>query len=297
MRKYIILLLTLVTFVAKSQKPEIFNKDAINTFKEITGQATYILQQDYYLIDTTNNSNNKIGLNNKKYFGRFYFVALLADGDFYTDSNINNPWLLDTNYSELMDTEKYIPQLGTLCYKKIDDKDFKQIDSINEYNKSRISKLDTTIRYAILKAPEAISGLKIASNNEKLTDSTSYHWYISVKEAKNYTEKLVIESLPTLSFDLSKGKFSLTKNSYIKNDFFYEENTIGGFIFTTKASLGKVEYFLSGIISRNKQGKFDMIAFKSKENKKKESKKETKINQENKKSETDTPAKITEIKD
>jgi len=294
---FFILLLSLVTDLCFAQKNSFFNTDEKKIIAAVVNDAVYVLRQDFYILDTVSKPNKKIGLNGNKFFGRYYFVAILADGKFYTDDKINSPWNLDKQFCTMIDTKKYLPQLGNLAYKKMGEKEFKQLDSITTYNEDRSVNIDSTISYAILRSPDSFKGLALAPNNEKLLDSTSFHLCVSVQEAKEYSNNLYVDSLPSIEFDLSKGKFNLNKNAYTNTGFFYNENTIGGFIFITKPSFGKIEYFLSGIISRNKLGKFDMIAFKPKENKKKESKKETKVNQETKKQENDIPAKITEIKD
>ena len=106
--------------------------------------------------------------------------------------------------------------------------------------------------------------------------------------------------MPTLEFDLTKGKYSLDKKTYANPGFFYSDKTIGGFVFTTKPSLGKIEYNLSGVIMINNLGKFEAVVIKQKEAVKiEESKKETpaKTPVEIKKEQSVEPVKITEIKD
>lgn len=248
----------LVGFVS-AQKNPFLKIDENRTIKAVVNEAIYILRQDFYIIDTTSKRKIEMGLNHKDYFGRYYFVAILADGKFYTDNNINAPWKLDVNFNNLKESKKYIPALSNLAFKRWDEKDFKQIDSLEIYNKSRKLSLNQNSRYTYLTAPDSLQCLKIASDNETLMDSTSYHWTISANEAKSFNENIFLDTIPTLDFNLSKGKYSVEKKGYVNTNFFYFEKTLGGFIFTTKASFGKLEYFLSGMILRINKGKFDML--------------------------------------
>ena len=290
----------MIAVTSKSQNPSIFNKESINVFRNITSGATYILRQDYYIIDTTVKHNKKSGRNGYNYFGRFYFLAVYADGKFYTDRNINSPWELDANFKSIKESKQYQPVLSGLAYKQIDSASFIQVDSIQEFNKIRKLNNDTSNLYVALTLSKNLPMLHLANNNEKLLDSTSFHWALSAKETQDFDQKKYIDSTPSVEFDLSKGKYSLDKKSYLNSGFFYNEKTIGGFVFTTKPSLGKIEYCLSGVIVRNNLGKFEAVVIKQKEAVKiEESKKETpaKTPVDIKKEQSVEPVKITEIKD
>jgi hypothetical protein len=304
MKKYfLIVFIFLISSNISAQKNPFFNSDELKNVKAVAGGALYILRQDYYIVDTTVKPNKKSGLNGNNYFGRYYFLAVLADGKFYTDRNINKPWEQDAQFNKIIEQKKYMPVLSGFAYKQIDSTTFNSIDSLVEFNKIRNLNNDTNNLYVALNTSKNLPMLHLANNNDKLLDSTSFHWALSVKEAKEYNQKKYIDTLPSLEFDLTKGKYNLDKKAFVNPVFFYNEKTIGGFIFTTKPSLGKIEYNLSGLIVRNNLGKFEAVAIKQKdadavkiENVKKEtSTKEVQV--ETKKEQPTEPVKITEIKD
>jgi hypothetical protein len=215
-------------------------------------------------MDTTVKQPKKIGLNGKKYFGKYYFVAILADGKFYTERKINKPWELDSQYNEsIKPQKKYKPVLGNFAYKQLDSLEFKTIDSILVFNKHRIVAEDSTMPYIALDAPSGLPSLQLANNNEKLIDTTSYYWTFNIKGLKEYNKNLYADTISSIDFDLSKGKYNSDKKTYSTPGFFYSDNTVGGFIFTTKPGLGRIDYLLNGIIFKNQSGKFEMIALKT----------------------------------
>jgi hypothetical protein len=279
-----------------AQKSTFFNPEELRNVKAVVGGALYILRQDYYIVDSTTKQPKKIGLNGNNYFGRYYFVAILADGKFYTDKNINTPWVLDAEFNTIKSLKKYTPKLSGLAYKQIDSIDFVAIDSIEVINKNRLTGIDSNSTYAVIPTYKRLPMLQLANNIEKLWDSTSFHWLVSAKVAKELNQNKFIDTIPTLDFDLSKGKYSVEKKSYINTGFFYNENSIVGFVFTTKPSLGKIEYLLSGMIIRNKNGKFESIPIIQKETTPVTTtpKVEVEPKLEPKK---DKPVRITEIKD
>jgi hypothetical protein len=301
MKKYLLLIFGCCAItISKAQKNPFFNTDELKNIKAVAGGALYILRQDFYIVDTTAKPNKKMGLNGKDYFGRYYFLAVLADGKFYTDRNINTAWELDAQFSTIKGLKKYLPILGGFAYKQIDSVSFNSLDSVAEFNKIRNLDNDTINLYVALSISKNLPMLHLANNNENLLDSTSFHWALSVKEAKDFNQKKYIDTLPAPEFDLTKGKYSLAKKTYINPGFFYSDNTIGGFVFTTKPSLGKIEYNLSGIIVKNNLGKFEAVSIKQKDVVKlEELKKEIPaiIPVEIKKEQPVEPVKITEIKD
>lgn len=297
---YLVIFICLISFNNFAQKNPFFNSDELRNVKAVAGAALYILRQDFYIVDTTVKPNKKSGLNGNNYFGRYYFLAVLADGKFYTDRSINTPWELDAQYNTIKGLKKYLPVLSGFAYKQIDSASFNQVDSIIEFNKIRSLNNDTSNLYVALSLSKNLPMLHLADNNEKLLDSTSFHWSLSVKEAKEFNQKKYIDTLPSLEFDLTKGKYSLDKKTYVNPGFFYSDKTIGGFVFTTKPSLGKIEYNLSGVIMRNNIGKFEAVVIKQKvvvkiEEEKKEAPSKTPV--EIKREQSVEPVKITEIKD
>lgn len=299
-RLLVIILICFVYLKVNAQKNPFYNQEELKNIKAVAGGALYILRQDFYIVDTTVKPNKKIGLNGNNYFGRYYYLAVLADGKFYTDRNINSPWELDAQYNTIKGLKKYLPVLSGFAYKKIDSISFNAIDSIAEFNKIRIANIDTNNLYVTLSLSKSLPMLHLANNNEKLLDSTSFHWALSVKESKEFNQKKYIDTVPSIEFDLTKGKFSVDKKVFNNPGFFYSNKTIGGFVFTTKPSLGKIEYSLSGVIVRNNLGKFESVVIKQKEVVKiEEVKKEApaKSSVEIKIEQPADPVKITEIKD
>ena len=294
-KSFLFIILFFFLGILFAQKNPFYNAEELQNVKAIAGGALYILRQEYYIVDSTTKQPKKFSLNGNNYFGRFYFIAILADGKFYTDKNINTPWELDAEFNAIKSLKKYTPKLSGLAYKQIDSVDFVAIDSIEAINKNRLTGIDSNSTYAVIPIYKRLPMLQLANNNEKLLDSTSFHWLVSAKVAKDLNQNKFIDTIPTLDFDLSKGKYSVGKKSYINNSFFYNENSIVGFVFTTKPSLGKIEYLLSGMIIRNKNGKFESIPIIQKETASPTSPKvEVEPKLEPKK---DKPVRITEIKD
>jgi hypothetical protein len=300
MKKFFFLIFGCIPLSINAQKNPFFNPEDLKIIKSVVGGALYILRQDFYITDTTVKPYKKSGLNGNNYFGRYYYLAVLADGKFYTDRNINSPWELDAQFNTIKGLKKYLPVLSGFAYKQIDSTSFNSVDSIVEFNKIRNSNIDTNNLYVALSLSKSLPMLHLANNNEKLIDSTSFHWALSVKESKEFNQKKYIDTIPSIEFDLTKGKFSFDKKAYNNPGFFYSDKTIGGFVFTTKPSLGKIEYRLSGVIVRNNLGKFESVAIKQKDaGKIEEVKKEApaKSSVEIKIEKPAEPVKITEIKE
>jgi hypothetical protein len=292
---YLLIASCLIAKMSLAQKNPFFNSDELRTVRAVAGGALYVLRQDFYILDTTVKPNKKSGLNGNNYFGRYYFLALYADGKFYTDRNINSPWDLDAQFNTIRGLKKYMPVLSGFAFRQIDSVSFISIDSIADFNKKRRENSDTMSLYAALSLSKNLPMLTVANNTEKLTDSTSFHWTLNVKEAREFNQKRFIDTIPSPEFDLTKGKYSLEKKSFINPGFFYGDKTIGGFVFTTKPSFGKVEYRLSGVIIKNKNGKFESVPISQTELEKKDGAIKEKV--DSKKDEPIKPVKITEIKD
>jgi hypothetical protein len=225
----------------------------------VTGEATYILRQDYYLIDTTVSAPKKLGYNNNPYFGRFYFVAIVADGKFYTDKHINTPWLLDSVYAAIIaENRNYKPVLGNLAWKSISAQSFRDIDSIVNYNKVRDSSVTSNYPCAILTAPASLAGLQIDTIKQNPSDSTVWFWVAKSKNAQTAKGNVFIDTVPSVDFDAFKGKFNFVKGDYTTGNQFYSTKTLGGYIFITRASLGKLSFYLHGVIVKNREGKYIM---------------------------------------
>jgi hypothetical protein len=249
---------------AGAQSNPFFKKEDKILLSAVVNNAIYVLQQDYYIMDTTAKEPKKLGLNNKRYFGRFYFIALLAEGKFYTDGTINAPWKLDSAFANLKVEGKYKPFLGNLSYRRLDENVFRNVDSIDTYNKLRDSSYVANSRYAILTAPDSLPGLRLASFTEPLADSTAWFWSVKDPQARFYDGNVLQDTISKYDFDASKGKYDAQKQSYINSGYFYSNKTMIGFILTTKASLGKVEFFLHGLVIRNQKGKYDPMPLNTK---------------------------------
>jgi hypothetical protein len=132
------------------------------------------------------------------------------------------------------------------------------VDSINIYNKNRDQHNGLNIPYAAMVAPAGLAGLQIDTNKQALLDTTAWFWTAKAKQAKISRGNVFIDSVPSVDFDASKGKYNTEKQTYSSGNQFYSTKTVGGFIFITRASLGKVDFYLHGVISRNKEGKYIM---------------------------------------
>jgi hypothetical protein len=169
MKKNIFIGLLIFNFnVLLAQKNPFSNPHELRNVKAVTGGALYILRQDFYIVDTTAKPNKKMGLNGKDYFGRYYFLAVLADGKFYTDRNINTAWELDAQFSTIKGLKKYLPILGGFAYKQIDSVSFTSVDSVTEFNKIRNLDNDTINLYVALSISKNLPMLHLANNNENL---------------------------------------------------------------------------------------------------------------------------------
>lgn len=300
MKIIFILILVFLASNVKSQTPTFFNKENIGVIKKITEGALYILRQDFYILDTTVKPNIKSGFNGNNYFGRYYFIGLYADGKFYTDRNINTPWELDERFNSIKGLKKYIPVLSNFAYRQIDSSTFMNIDSLAEFNKGRLSDIDTNMLYAAIRCSVNLPMLHLAENNEKMLDSTSFHWALNVKESKEFNKMNYTDTIPSIEYDLSKGKYSLDRKAYLNSGFYYNDKTIGGFVFTTRPGLGRIDYLLSGMIVKNKLGKFESVIIQKSDQIKIDDKKNRiliKLPDDIKKNQSIPAGKITEIKD
>ena len=165
MKKYLLLIFgTCLLSISFAQKNPFFNADELRNVKAVAGGALYILRQDYYIVDTTLKPNKKSGLNGNNYFGRNYFLAVLADGKFYTDRNINTPWDLDAQFNTIKGLKKYLPVLSGFAYKQIDSTSFSPVDSLAEFNKIRNLNNDTINHYVALSISKNLPMLHLANN-------------------------------------------------------------------------------------------------------------------------------------
>ena len=230
---------------------------------KIAGDAVYLLQQDYYITDTTVKERKRYGLNKQEYFGRFYFLSIVANGHFYVDAIINTPWKLDQNFKSISTKNKYQAVLGKLAFSKLNQVNFQHVDSSVSFNESRNSLMNVLDEYSMIKAPDSLKSFFVINPNDStILDNTSWFWTASVLDTSKLNGGVLLSDQSKIEFESSKGKYQPSKKSFINNAFFYDDKTIGGFIFTTKASFGKVEYFLSGLTLK-KDGKFVFIAINS----------------------------------
>ena len=250
MGKFLVALFVLLCCEGNSQGLSFTNNTDKMMLKAIADPALYILRQDYYIVDTTEKTQRRLGLNKQPFFGRTYFVALLADGKFYTENTIDSPWAVDSNFKSISGEKRYIPVLGELAYRKIEETNFKPFDSLIVRGKKGHGVFNSISDYATLIAKDSIRGFEVAQSNEIYSDSTVWYWIACLSPSKPKHDS-VSNDTPSIQFDAVKGKYSSLKKTYTSNNFFYDEKTIGGFIFITKASFGKIQFLLHGLILRN----------------------------------------------
>jgi hypothetical protein len=251
MRTLLIVFFLICSHFARSQNKILFGSDDNKLLKAVVSDAIYILRQDYYLIDSTVKRGKKYGLNNKEYFGRCYFVAIAVNNQFYVDSAIMTPWDLDSNYTKYSSSKKYKPELSELAFRNIKEKKFSLIDkSILKDSPSRSYPL------LIMPSHDSLNSIELLNFSDSLLDSTAWFYVADL----NYN---IEKDEDSFIFETMKGRYSSQNDSFICNKFYYGNNTIGGFIFSTVPQFGFVKYCLSGIVKKN-NGKFQFISLISK---------------------------------
>lgn len=259
MKMFKVLLLIIFSLNVHAQKISFESTDN-NVIQRVVGEAAFMVRQDYYIVDTTSKTEKKLGLKNQKYFGRFYFLAIVANGHFYVSPYIKSPWNQDQNFKLLSSEKKYKPFLSDFAFKRLGDNQPFQTDSAIAKNIANTQLLNELDDFAAIKAPDSLKGLKvIGSNDASIIDSTSWFWVASTLSLQENDSINNITDSSVIQFETSKGRYKKSTNSFVNNSFFYNKKTIGGFIFITKPSFGKVEYFLKGIIVK-KQDKFNFIS-------------------------------------
>ena len=197
-----------------------------------------ILCQNYVLADS---AGNEYGRNKDPYFGRKYSIGVITDKGILAPAEIITPWESDKNYDKYRKTDTLKPRLSTLLYKRVNEQHFSSIQ------KPAIKKLEdsSTIAYEI---PDSI---QTVPSSFVQADSSGWLIVLSCPDTiLGDSSQITLTAIkPKMVAEGSTGK------SYIKN-IPQKTGTLGGFYFSCRIALGRIEFGATGIIKKDERGWF-----------------------------------------
>ena len=207
--------------------------------------ALFIIRQDYILRDTSKINATEYGREKNEYFGRMYTFAVLSDNKLWCDAKIRSPWQYDSNYQQLGKIDSIRPVLSKVAIRPFYQRQFHTflIDQ-----KTPLTHYDSLLNNLSVASITATNKGKGVPFTQATSDSSG--WLViaySTKEIlKNDTSEiklLIYRSQPVFKPNESEVKIKAPS---------IEKNILGGFYFTVKYSVGRIELLLSGLLHQKK---------------------------------------------
>ncbi len=255
MRVILLLLMSAATITLKAQTLTGNLQIEASKIHATVKDAVFIIRQDYYIRDTKDSSRTALGLNKKPYFGRLYFFAINISGSLVTDKGIRTPWLYDPNFSMVRDSARYVPALGAISFRRLTDTVFQHHDiRMSDTLSSSIDLQDSSL---VLIPVPSLSGLALDTFPEEKADTAMWFWTLKVMGQTTDRPNVFYDSIPTISYEVQKGRYSPKSGGYIAKNYYTSSSAISGLILSSHSSLGRMDFKAHGIIIRRPKGKFD----------------------------------------
>jgi hypothetical protein len=201
--------------------------------KSAVDSATFIIRQDYVLVDKT--SGTEYGSGGHTYFGRIYQVAVLSNERLYVSEVVNKPWEADSNFSPFAAIDTIIPKKTATFIKPLNQKSYKELDDNTYYPLS-------TSELGYFNCSPSITGLMTSP-----ADTADQGWVVLI-QTKDGAE-INDESLLTYAIYKAEPGFNDSNYSVVKT----QGNTkvLGGFFIRSSISTGMIKFIFNGIVINN----------------------------------------------